>query len=520
MWITTVGDNVVDCYPDLGLMYPGGNMVNVAVHARRLGAASAYLGAVGTDPAGVLVRESLAAEGVDLSLLRVVDGRNAWAAIRLIDGNRHFGDADAGVSKFRLTDADLERLGESDLVHTGECSMIEDQLSTLRTAVRNLSFDFSERPWEYVEAHAPLVDVAIISIPQSAAEPAVALAGEVSALGPATVAVTMGSAGAVLMVDGKAVSAPAPPVTVVDTLGAGDAFIARLLLGLVRGEEPAEVVAAATAYASQSCMTYGAFGYPAELPANVDLHAQRPPITRYTCGSYWRRHVITPHRGVQMNRKPKHMLAALLGGTALIAVTACGGGGSNQEAGTQPELSAPPTKAGTLTWSPSSPTRSTHPIFATVAKAYEAANPGVKIDLQQVGDQPYKDKIRVLSASKSCPDIYFSWAGDFANKFIQGNLAADLTSVVGPSTEWGKTFSQAALKAFEKDGKNYGVPINLDAKYLAYNKAAFVKAGLSGPPTQPRRAADRLRQAQVRRATRRSPSATSTVGRRSTTSPS
>jgi raffinose/stachyose/melibiose transport system substrate-binding protein len=116
------------------------------------------------------------------------------------------------------------------------------------------------------------------------------------------------------------------------------------------------------------------------------------------------------------------------------------------------------------------------------AKAYEAANPGVKIDLQQVGDQPYKDKIRVLTASHNLPDIYFSWAGDFANKFVRGGLAADLTSVIGPDTTWGKTFSQAALKTFQDEGKAYGVPIDLDTKYMVYNKAAFTKAGLSGPP--------------------------------------
>ena len=63
--LLAVGDNVVDCYPDLGVMFPGGNAVNVAVHARRAGASSAYLGAVGTDPAGDLVRGSLVAEGVD-----------------------------------------------------------------------------------------------------------------------------------------------------------------------------------------------------------------------------------------------------------------------------------------------------------------------------------------------------------------------------------------------------------------------------------------------------------------------
>ena len=139
------------------------------------------------------------------------------------------------------------------------------------------------------------------------------------------------------------------------------------------------------------------------------------------------------------------------------------------------------------------------PYFVEVAKAYEAANPGVKVDLQQVGDQPYKDKIRVLSASKQLPDVYFSWAGDFANKFVRAGLAADLTSVLGPDTEWGKTFSPAALKAFQTGGKNYGVPIDLDAKYLAYNKAAFAKAGVTAPPATLRGPARPLRQAQGRR---------------------
>ena len=100
-----------------------------------------------------------------------------------------------------------------------------------------------------------------------------------------------------------------------------------------------------------------------------------------------------------------------------------------------------------------------------------------------MGDQPYKDKIRVLSASQDLPDIYFSWAGDFANKFIRAGLAADLTEVVGPDTEWGSTMTPAALKAFELDGKNYGVPINLDAKYLVYNTALFDSAGVEVPET-------------------------------------
>lgn len=177
-----------------------------------------------------------------------------------------------------------------------------------------------------------------------------------------------------------------------------------------------------------------------------------------------------------------HKRSALAAVTAVAVLAACGAPTTTKSAGGQADLSTPSAKSGTLTIVTKFADPKYAPYFEGVAKAYEAANPKVKVQLEQVGDQPYKDKIRVLSASKKLPDIYFSWAGDFANKFVRAGLAADLTSVIGPGTAWGQTLSPAALKAFETGGKNYGVPINLDGKYMAYNKAAFTKAGITGPP--------------------------------------
>src|SRR4051794_7203899 len=125
--LLAVGDNVVDQYPQQAVMYPGGNAVNVAVHARRIGARAAYLGAVGTDRAGDVVLSALKAEGVDTTLTRVVEGPNAAAVVHVIDGNRVFADGDVGVSVFELTAADLQAAGTYDIVHTGECSNVESQ---------------------------------------------------------------------------------------------------------------------------------------------------------------------------------------------------------------------------------------------------------------------------------------------------------------------------------------------------------------------------------------------------------
>ncbi|MEV0345971.1 PfkB family carbohydrate kinase [Nonomuraea sp. NPDC050680] len=289
--LVAVGDNVVDRYPDLGVMYPGGNAVNVAVHARRTGAESGYLGAVGTDEAGRVVRDALAAEGVDLSLLRTVDGPNAFATVRLVAGERKFTGGREGVSRFRLSPADLVRLAAADIVHTGECSFLEGQLDQLAAHTRRLSFDFSERPWDYVEEHARHAGIAILSSPSGSREEALALARRVRALGPATVAVTLGAHGAVLVSEAAEAAeaaraaraagvlegdedvvawGAAEAVAVVDTLGAGDAFIARLLVGLARGEDLAALAVAATAYASHACTSYGAFGHEAPLPSTKE----------------------------------------------------------------------------------------------------------------------------------------------------------------------------------------------------------------------------------------------------------
>lgn len=267
--IVTVGDNVVDCYPDLGLIYPGGNTVNVAVHASRLGVPVGYVGALGTDTAGDVVFDALVHEKVDCSHVRREQGRNARAFVRLDGGNRVFVGADPGVSVFTIAPPDFEWMAGARLVHTGECSSLEAQLPDLSALPGLLSFDFSTRPLDYVAEHAPFVDAAILSFEQSHADSPADLAQRVRAMGPRVVAVTQGHQGAVIASDDGVVAATAPRVEVVDTLGAGDAFIARFLTGLVAQEPMEDLVRASTAYASATCTQYGAFGYEAPLPEEI-----------------------------------------------------------------------------------------------------------------------------------------------------------------------------------------------------------------------------------------------------------
>jgi raffinose/stachyose/melibiose transport system substrate-binding protein len=119
--------------------------------------------------------------------------------------------------------------------------------------------------------------------------------------------------------------------------------------------------------------------------------------------------------------------------------------------------------------------------FQKMATDYEAAHPGVHVQLQQESDQGYKDKIKTLVASQSLPDVYFSWAGNYAEQFYDNGVALDLSSQIGAGTPWASTMAPSAVQAFTKEGKTYGVPISLDAKYMVYNKKLFADAGVQVP---------------------------------------
>jgi raffinose/stachyose/melibiose transport system substrate-binding protein len=121
------------------------------------------------------------------------------------------------------------------------------------------------------------------------------------------------------------------------------------------------------------------------------------------------------------------------------------------------------------------------PYFDEVIAAYEAANPKVQVEVIAETDQSIKDKLAAMAASNTLPDVYFSWAGDYTKKFVRGDMAKDLSGDV--TGTWKDSFTPAALEAYTYDGKLYGVPFTLDAKYLVFNKKMFADNGIEVPKT-------------------------------------
>ena len=265
MRLLGAGDNVVDRYQDLGLQFPGGNALNVAVAAARAGAEAAYVGAVGTDHAGEIVLAALRSEGVDTSRVRVLHGPNAYADVTLVEGDRVFLGSDLGVSRFVLDPDDLAWAATFDLVHTGDCSMLEGQVAEL-ARVAPVSFDFSiQRDPAYIEPLLPHLTIACFSATDLTEEAALDLLASAVDRGPRLALATRGIAPTLLRDGRRTWRQEVAPIQVVDTLGAGDSFIGRFLVGVAGGEDPAISLQAAALAAAVTCGSYGAFGHGSPL---------------------------------------------------------------------------------------------------------------------------------------------------------------------------------------------------------------------------------------------------------------
>lgn len=269
--IAAMGDNVVDCYISNGQMFPGGNCLNLSVFIRRFGGQSAYIGAIGKDEAGAVIKTALHAEGVDLSRLRVLDGPTAYCIIGHRDADRIFVRADLGVSMFTPNMADIAWLSRFSAVHIGQSSGLDAHVPAAARETR-LSYDFStRRDAGHRRTVAPFCFLASVSGGELDRAAALAIAAELRGAGATWVLVTRGGAGALLLGAPGMFEVAASPAELVDTLGAGDTFIARTLYGLVAGETPDVLLKAAADAAADTCRYFGAVGHGAPIALSGDV---------------------------------------------------------------------------------------------------------------------------------------------------------------------------------------------------------------------------------------------------------
>lgn len=247
---------------------PGGQVATALATCSRLGLRVRYIGSVGSDDLGWAQMESLRREGLDVELVRVVEGATSQMAVILVE----------------------EGVGERTILWHRDSRLTYPVDSLSREAIilarvlhldgRDSAAALQAAQWAR-EAGIPIViDIDQIYDPTTetllrtadyliAAEDfAYRVAGEDSAENAVlalhqryrcdVVGITLGSRGAVFYTDGKILRSRAFDVLVADTTGAGDVFHGAFIYGLLQGWPLPEIVRFAHAIAAMKCMKIGA----------------------------------------------------------------------------------------------------------------------------------------------------------------------------------------------------------------------------------------------------------------------
>jgi sugar/nucleoside kinase (ribokinase family) len=259
------------------LMDSGGCAANTSTTLVRVGVKAKVAGKVGDDTYGSFIMQDLASKGVEIAGISTSHrhGTSKTVILPVIGEDRRFIHTFGANADFGAADIDREALTEAGVFYVGGYMVLpnlaQDDLAALFQLARSHSVctaldvvvpagaaSVSLRDLEHV---LPFVDV---FLPND--EEARHLTGEeeprrqAEALlraGCATVVITRGGRGALLMDQTQIIEASAFDVTLVDSSGAGDAFAGGFIAGMMMGLDQAETLRFASAIGASSCTSLG-----------------------------------------------------------------------------------------------------------------------------------------------------------------------------------------------------------------------------------------------------------------------
>ncbi|PAE06062.1 ABC transporter substrate-binding protein [Terribacillus saccharophilus] len=120
-------------------------------------------------------------------------------------------------------------------------------------------------------------------------------------------------------------------------------------------------------------------------------------------------------------------------------------------------------------------------IVKEIVADFEADNPDVKVKLEVLSNEQYKDKIKVLSTSNELPDVGMTWAAGYLEPYVDGKKFAPLDDLLEGDLK--DSFVSGIPEAYEIEGSTYGLPLELNIATVFYNKKIFEENGLEAPKT-------------------------------------
>ncbi|MBI2505626.1 MAG: carbohydrate kinase family protein [Candidatus Latescibacteria bacterium] len=253
----------------------GGCAANTATCLGKLGVRAGVVGKVGRDASGNFVEQDLKVKGVDTSGLRRSErlGTSETVILPVSGDDRRYIHTFGANADFRVEDISREQVAGAEVFYVGgylilpsfDPGAFRELLAFTRgrgvRTVLDVVVTQGGGAWEALAAVLPEVDFITpndyeAQLLTGEREPR-AQAEYLLRAGCGTAIITQGEKGALLARPGQVLELPAFPLPVVDGSGAGDAFAAGLIAGLLRGWELGECLRLASAVGASACTKLG-----------------------------------------------------------------------------------------------------------------------------------------------------------------------------------------------------------------------------------------------------------------------
>ena len=122
------------------------------------------------------------------------------------------------------------------------------------------------------------------------------------------------------------------------------------------------------------------------------------------------------------------------------------------------------------------------PAYLQAIEEYEAANPGIKIEMEAFENESYKTKIKAAMMggdTEDLPDIFFSWSGAFLGEFVNAGRAYCLDEYF---KDYEGQIPESMLSTTTYEGKHFGVPTTFNIVAMYANMDLLAKAGWDHVP--------------------------------------
>ena len=166
-------------------------------------------------------------------------------------------------------------------------------------------------------------------------------------------------------------------------------------------------------------------------------------------------------------RTPSAVVAIVAALTATTVLAACSGGANAAAGGGSTTLTVASVDQGSI---------------EDVVKAFEAANPGVKVNLTTGGADQLQQQLRTQLASGTAPDVFTVWPGN-GNPGATYVLAKPGYLLDLSDQPWAAKLPATVQTVARYQGKTYNAIFGVNGIGAVYNEDALRAAGLTAPST-------------------------------------